>query len=79
MHLIRGVVHGKTIELEADSGYPDGQPVTVIVQRQLPPGEGIRQAAGAWADGGAELDHWFEAIQEFRKTDRPEPNSCITR
>jgi hypothetical protein len=72
MHLIRGIVHGKTIELDAESGYPDGQPVTVIVQRQLPPGEGIRQAAGSWADGGDGLDRWFQAIRASRNTDRLE-------
>jgi len=74
MHLLRGIVHGKTIELDAESGFPDGQQVTVIVQRKLPLGEGIRQSAGAWADGGEELDRWFQAVQENRKLDRPEPN-----
>jgi hypothetical protein len=72
MHLLHGIVHGKTIELYAESSYPDGQPVTVIVQRKLPPGEGIRQAAGSWSDGGEEMDRWFNAIQELRKTDRLE-------
>ncbi len=45
-----------------------------IVQRKLPPGEGIKQSAGAWADGGEELDRWFKEIQENRKMDRPEQN-----
>jgi hypothetical protein len=74
MHLLSGIVHGKIIELEVDSGFPEGQPVTVLVQRKLPPGEGIRQSAGTWADGGEELDRWFQAIQENRKLDRPELN-----
>jgi hypothetical protein len=75
MSIIQGVVHGKMIELACDSGFPDGESVTVFLQKRLPPGEGIRQSSGAWADGGKELDRWFEAIQENRKIDRPEPNS----
>jgi tRNA-2-methylthio-N6-dimethylallyladenosine synthase len=46
-----------------------------VVQRKLQPGEGLRQSAGAWADGGEELGRWFEAIQESRKIDRPKQNS----
>ncbi len=43
----RGIVHGKTIELDEDTGLPDGQEVNVIVQpvksgeQRPPPGEGI--------------------------------------
>jgi hypothetical protein len=74
MSIVRGVIHGKTIELDTQTGFPDGEPVTVFVQKTLPPGEGIRQSAGAWADGGEALDRWFEVTQESRKLDRPEPN-----
>jgi hypothetical protein len=37
---LRGVVHGKIIELDEEVGLPDGQAVTVSVQpvgRRLPP------------------------------------------
>ena len=28
---LRGIVHGKTTELDQDAGLPEGQPVTVVV------------------------------------------------
>jgi len=34
---MRGVVHGKTIEVEGDLNLPEGQQVTVIVQPEEPP------------------------------------------
>ncbi len=70
---LREVVHGKTIELQDELGLPDGENVAVIVRRVLPPGEGIRRSAGAWADGGEELDRWFEEIRRSRHRVRPEP------
>jgi hypothetical protein len=62
----------KLIELEQESGLPDGQQVTVALQPVLPPGEGIRQSAGAWADAGEELDAWLDEMQRSRQQDRPE-------
>jgi hypothetical protein len=70
--LLKGIVRGKLIELEQESGLPDGQQVTVTVQPVLPPGEGIRQSAGAWADAGEELDAWLDEMQRSRQQDRPE-------
>jgi len=71
-----GVVHGKTIELEKDSGLPDGQQVTVTVTAtgsgKLPPGEGIRRSAGAWADDAKELDKYLEWSRQQRKLGRRE-------
>jgi hypothetical protein len=69
---LRGVIHGKTIELEEQPALPDGQPVKVVVQPELPLGEGIRRSAGAWADAGEELDQWLEGIRRSRQQDRPE-------
>jgi uncharacterized protein (DUF433 family) len=31
--LLKGIIHGKTIELDMEPGLPDGQPVTVAIQR----------------------------------------------
>jgi uncharacterized protein (DUF433 family) len=31
---MRGIVHGKTIEVEGDFNLPEGQPVTVIIQAE---------------------------------------------
>ena len=75
MSCMKGVAHGKTIELENELGFPDGQPVVVTVHPLLPPGEGIRASAGAWADAGEEFDLWLEAMQRSRREDRPEPAS----
>lgn len=63
---LRGVIHGKTIELESDAGLPDGQHVMVTVHPvnealpRLAPGEGIRRSAGGWADDPAGLDEFLE-------------------
>jgi hypothetical protein len=46
--VLKGVVRGKTIELEKETGLPEGQPI--IVGIRLLPGDGIRLSAGAWAD-----------------------------
>ncbi len=72
---LRGVIHGKTIELQEELGLPDGETVSVIVRRMLPPGEGIRRSAGSWADGGEELDRWLEGVYRDRDNDREEPKS----
>lgn len=74
--ILRGTVHGKLIELEREAGLPDGQAVAVTVQplaeRHLPPGEGIRRSAGAWADDADELDKFLEWNRRERKHGRLE-------
>jgi len=70
---LRGVVRGKTIDLERDPGFPDGQSVAVTLQRLSPPGDGIRASAGGWADGGEELDAWLEEMRRSRQQDRQDP------
>lgn len=75
---LRGVVHGKTIELDEETGLPEGQRVTVLVQpvsedeHRLPPGEGLRRAFGAWADEAEELDKYLEWNRQQRKIGRSE-------
>lgn len=73
---LKGVVHGQTIQLDCDPGLPEGQEVTVTVQaarpQQLPPGEGLRRAAGAWADDVEGLDDYLEWTRQQRKRSRPE-------
>jgi hypothetical protein len=79
INVFRGIVHGKTIELERESGLPDGRQVTVILQaevpKRLPPGEGIRRSAGAWAEDGEDLDRFLEWSRQQRSIDRPELES----
>jgi len=71
-NIVKGTVHGKTIELAEELGLPDGQVVTVTVLPVLPPGEGLRQAFGSWADGGEELDQFLEEVRCDRKHERPD-------
>ena len=73
MSPLRGVIRGRTIELEQEPGLPEGQPVAVTVRRLLPPGEGIKQSAGAWADAGDELDLWLDQMRQSREQPRAEP------
>ena len=74
-HVHRGVIHGKTIELDDDAGFPDGQEVKVTVEpatEGLPPGEGLRRAFGGWAENAEELDEYLEWNRQQRKQSRPE-------
>ena len=74
----RGVVHGKTIELDEETGLSDGQKVNVLVQpiesgaQRLPSGEGLRRACGGWAEDAEELDAYLEWNRQQRKISRPE-------
>jgi len=69
--VLRGVVHGKTIELEQAPNLPDGQQVTVVVQpseeSKQPAGEGLRQAFGGWSDDTEGLDKYLEWNRQQRK------------
>lgn len=80
----KGIVHGNIIELDQPSGLPDGQPVTVTVlpvppapagEDRLPPGEGLRRSAGAWAEDAEELDKFLEWNRQRRKIGRREIES----
>jgi hypothetical protein len=74
--VFKGTVHGKLIELDQASDLPDGQQVTVVVHpangSALPPGEGVRRSAGAWADDAEELDKYLEWSRQQRKIGRGE-------
>jgi hypothetical protein len=75
--VFRGVIHGQTIELDADIGLPDGQIVAIRVQplvphtSKLPSGEGIRRSAGGWSDDPDGLDAYLEWNRRQRKQGRP--------
>ncbi len=75
---LKGKVHGHIIELDQNPGIPDGQEVTVTVQspaqpdQKLPPGEGLRRSAGAWADDIEGLDAYLEWNRQQRKRSRQE-------
>jgi hypothetical protein len=71
--LIRGKVHGRTIELAEDLGLAEGQEVDVHVRVRTAPvvwGDGLRRCAGALADEWTEEDDRILAeIQQDRKHD----------
>jgi hypothetical protein len=54
---LKGVIHGKRIELAGDPGLPDGQPVTVIIESEGAKSlEGLLRSAGACIDEAADLE-----------------------
>lgn len=77
--VLRGIIHGKTIQLEDDPRISDGQNVEVILlvpsPLRLPRwGEGLRRCAGLLAESGAEQDDRIleEIHQERHSETRPE-------
>jgi hypothetical protein len=75
--VLRGTVHGKTIELEAESGLPEGQQVTVSLEptsARQPAGdsalEALKRAAGGWSDDPEGLDRFLEWNRQQRKLNR---------
>jgi hypothetical protein len=81
MEPLRGVVHGRMIELENEPGLPDGLSVTVMVQPAKAvverdsgsqPGAGLRHAFGAWAEDAKELDDYLEWNRRQRRMVRTE-------
>ena len=72
----RGIVRGKMIELDQETGMPDGQEVVVIVQSAsaaaIPwkPGDGIRRSAGGWSDDVQGLDEFLVWNRQQRKQGR---------
>jgi hypothetical protein len=77
---MKGIVHGKTIELAEEPGLPDGQEVSVTVEPVTPATspsspaalESLRRAAGAWTDDAEGLDRYLEWNRQQRKGSRPE-------
>lgn len=68
---LKGVIHGKVIELRESPGLPEGQEVTVLVQPVVLPGnEGILLSAGACIDEADDLDAYLRWNREQRKRTR---------
>lgn len=71
--LLRGVIQGKSILLESDSGLPDGSPVSVAVQAlgKAPVDlSGLERSFGACADEADDLDQFIEWNRQQRKLSR---------
>lgn len=71
--IIHGRIRGKTIELDDDTGMPEGQEVEItlkIIPTKHPWGEGLRRCAGALADEWTEEDDRILAeIHDSRQRD----------
>jgi hypothetical protein len=72
-----GIVHGKSIQLDSDSGLPDGQAVNVTLEpsdskRCDAAREALRRAAGTWSDDIEGLDRYLEWNRQQRKVSRPD-------
>ena len=77
--MLRGVITGKIIELERESGLPPGQEILVTIEQAkltvdkeegITPGEGLRRSFGAWAEDAEELDKYLEWTRQERKVGR---------
>ncbi len=73
---VKGIVHGKTVELEQAPGLPDGQEVTVTLApanaKTFASGEGLRRSFGGWADDAEGLDDYLDWARRQRKVSRRE-------
>ena len=70
-NILRGTIHGKTIELEREPGLPDGQLVSVTLQPTLPSG-GLRRSFGSWSGDASELDGFIDRVRRDRQHGRSE-------
>lgn len=65
---LRGVIRGNVVELERESGLPDGQAVMVMLDtRILPPG--LLEAFGAWSDDPEGVDEFVRQVYRDRESD----------
>ena len=77
---LKGVIHGKTIELELEAGLPDGQEVSVTVEPVSPATSptgpdalaALRRAAGTWSDDAEGLDRYLDWSRQQRAGNRAE-------
>jgi hypothetical protein len=73
--IVKGVVRGKTVELDREPGLPDGQLVSVVLRPALSPGEGLRRSFGAWAGDAQELERFLEDVYRDRDDERELANT----
>jgi hypothetical protein len=71
--VLRGVIHGKTIELQSAPGISDGVEVEVVVRRAPPErktvGDGFLRTEGALSDD-LEWDAIMDELDRSRKQER---------
>ena len=77
--IMKGVIHGRTIELDSEPGLPEGQSVSVVVQPVQAKDsqaifEAFKRAAGGWANDDPEgLEQYLEQTRRQRKVHREIP------
>ena len=76
--VFKGIVHGKTIELDEQPGLPDGQEVIVRIETAVKPIaadplEALKRAAGSWSDDPEGLAEFLEWNRQPRKISRELP------
>ena len=68
--ILKGVIHGKIIELENAPKLGNGQRVSVLVQSATPDGEGLRKAFGSWRRDAKKLDPFIASTYASRADSR---------
>jgi hypothetical protein len=66
---IKGIIHGKRIELERSPELPDRTEVWLVIRllpAKLPTGEGLLRAFGGWSDDPEGVDRFIEEIRKQR-------------
>jgi hypothetical protein len=66
---LTGIIHGKNVELDRETGLPDGQQVSLVIRpvpQKPPAGEGLRSAFGGWADDAEGLDEFLAEMRRSR-------------
>jgi hypothetical protein len=66
----RGVVHGRSIELDRETGLAEGATVSVTVKVPTGSIESLRQAFGGWSDDPEGVDRFVEEVRRDRQ-ERP--------
>ena len=68
---LTGIIHGKTIELEQETGMADGTrvQVAVISRSNVSPSEGLRRAFGSWSDDPQGVEEFLKQVRRDRDND----------
>ena len=69
---IKGIIHGKMIELEHESGLPEGQEVSVLLQPTSGAGSGLDRSFGAWSDDIGGVDDFLAQVRKDREDGQSE-------
>ncbi|MBL8799088.1 MAG: hypothetical protein JNM56_34700 [Planctomycetia bacterium] len=79
--VFRGIVRGKTIELDQEPALPSGQEVAVLLQPLPSPAtaptdwaarEALRRAAGSWAAEAEAVEQFLDWNRQQRQSNRRE-------